>query len=289
MTIHTIWKFSRPHTIIGSIISIIVLFLLQGGRVPEHFMFLCATLLSALGCNVCITGLNQIIDVELDKINKPKLPIASGELDINTAKKIVFIAGMIALIVAALLHWVLFLLIVVILYLGIAYSVPPIQFKKHHLPAALSITIVRGVLVNIGMAIHFAGLIQGNFVIQPVIYPLTIFISTFSLAIAWYKDLPDTAGDAHFGYKTFPLLYSAKLSLYLGAAFVMCAYAYCIFWCFRASEQLLMYSLVALSIAFLSQVLAVRLNELTSIKRFYQRFWVLFFATYLSFLWILIN
>lgn len=287
MTLHTIWKFSRPHTIIGSIVSIVVLFLLQGGRLSEHFMFLFATLISALGCNICITGLNQIIDVELDKINKPNLPIASGELDMETAKKIVFIAGMIALIVSALLHWVLFLLILVILLLGIAYSVPPIQFKKHHLPAALSITIVRGVLVNIGMAVHFAGLIHGNFVIQPVIYPLTLFISAFSLAIAWYKDLPDRAGDAHFGYKTFPLLYSPKLALYLGAVFVLSAYAYCIYWCFKASEQLLLYSLIALSIGFLSQVLAVRLNELASIKRFYQLFWVFFFATYLSFLWVL--
>ena len=288
MTLHTIWKFSRPHTIIGSIVSIVVLFLLQGGRLSEHLMFLFATLLSALGCNICITGLNQIIDVELDKINKPNLPIASGELDMETAKKIVFIAGMIALVVSALLHWVLFLLILVILLLGIAYSVPPIQFKKHHLPAALSITIVRGVLVNIGMAVHFAGLIHGNFVIQPVIYPLTLFISAFSLAIAWYKDLPDRAGDAHFGYKTFPLLYSPKLALYLGAVIVLSAYAYCIFWCFKASEQLLLYSLIALSIGFLSQVLAVRLNELASIKRFYQLFWVFFFATYLSFLWILL-
>ena len=288
MTLHTIWKFSRPHTIIGSIVSIVVLFLLQGGRLSEHFMFLFATLLSALACNICITGLNQIIDVELDKINKPNLPIASGELDMETAKKIVFIAGMIALVVSALLHWVLFLLILVILLLGIAYSVPPIQFKKHHLPAALSITIVRGVLVNIGMAVHFAGLIHGNFVIQPVIYPLTLFISAFSLAIAWYKDLPDRAGDAHFGYKTFPLLYSPKLALYLGAVIVLSAYAYCIFWCFKASEQLLLYSLIALSIGFLSQVLAVRLNELASIKRFYQLFWVFFFATYLSFLWVLL-
>jgi homogentisate phytyltransferase/homogentisate geranylgeranyltransferase len=288
MTLHTIWKFSRPHTIIGSIVSIVVLFLLQGGRLSEHFMFLFATLLSALGCNICITGLNQIIDVELDKINKPNLPIASGELDMETAKKIVFIAGMIALIVSALLHWVLFLLILVILLLGIAYSVPPIQFKKHHLPAALSITIVRGVLVNIGMAVHFAGLIHGNFEIQPVIYPLTLFISAFSLAIAWYKDLPDRAGDAHFGYKTFPLLYSPKLALYLGAVFVLSAYAYCIYWCFKATEQLLLYSLIALSIGFLSQVLTVRLNDLASIKRFYQLFWVFFFATYLSFLWVLL-
>jgi len=288
MTLHTLWKFSRPHTIIGSTVSIVVLFLLQGGDVTDHFIILVTTLVSALGCNVCITGLNQIIDVELDKINKPELPIASGELNMATAKKIVVIAGIIAIGAAALLHWVLFLLIAVILLLGIAYSVPPIQLKQHHLPAALAITIVRGVLVNIGMALHFSDMFNGSFTIQPVIYPLTIFISAFSLAIAWYKDLPDRAGDAHFGFRTFPLLYSPKTALYLGAAFVMAAYGWCIFWSYKASESLLMYSLIILSMAFLLHVMAVRLNEQASIKKFYKLFWVFFFATYFSFLFVLI-
>jgi homogentisate phytyltransferase/homogentisate geranylgeranyltransferase len=287
MTLHTLWKFSRPHTIIGSIVSIVVLFLLQGGSLTDHFTVLVVTLVSALGCNVCITGLNQIVDVELDKINKPELPIASGELDIKTAKKIVFIAGIIALGAAAFLHWVLLMLIVVILMLGIAYSVPPLQLKRHHVPAALAITIVRGVLVNIGMAVHFAGMLQGNFHVQPVIYPLTIFISAFSLAIAWYKDLPDRAGDAHFGYKTFPLLYSPKTALYTGATFVVAAYAWCIFWSYQQAQSLLMYSLIALNIAFLLHLTTVRLQEQASIRRFYQLFWVFFFATYLSFLLVL--
>jgi homogentisate phytyltransferase/homogentisate geranylgeranyltransferase len=179
-------------------------------------------------------------------------------------------------------------LIVVILLLGIAYSVPPIQLKQHHLPAALSITIVRGVLVNIGMALHFSNMFQGTFNIEPVIYPLTIFISAFSLAIAWYKDLPDRAGDAHFGYRTFPLLYSPKIALYLGAAFVMAAYGWCIFWSYTAAEHMLMYSLIVLSVAFLIHLQTARLDEQKSIRRFYQLFWVFFFATYLSFLWVLL-
>jgi len=48
-----------------------------------------------------------------------------------------------------------------------------------------------------------------------------------------------------------------------------------------------MYSLIALSIAFLLHLQSVRLNEQKSVKRFYQLFWVFFFATYLSFLWVL--
>jgi homogentisate phytyltransferase/homogentisate geranylgeranyltransferase len=245
------------------------------------------TLVSALACNLCITGLNQVIDVELDKINKPELPIASGELDANSAKKIVLASGIIALVAAALLHWLLLLLIAVILFLGIAYSMPPIQFKKHHLPAALSITIVRGVLVNLGMALHFSGMLDHTYSIEPVIYPLTLFISAFSLAIAWYKDLPDRAGDAHFGYRTFPLLYSPKIALYLGAALVTVAYAWCIFWSYQESEPLLLLSLSVLCLAFLIHVRTVRLDDQTSVKRFYKLFWVFFFATYLSFLFVL--
>ena len=288
MTASILWRFSRPHTIIGSTLSIIVLFLLQGGNVFTHWYILVVTLVSALACNLCITGLNQVIDVELDKINKPELPIASGELDANSAKKIVLASGIIALVAAALLHWLLLLLIAVILFLGIAYSMPPIQFKKHHLPAALSITIVRGVLVNLGMALHFSGMLDHTYSIEPVIYPLTLFISAFSLAIAWYKDLPDRAGDAHFGYRTFPLLYSPKIALYFGAALVTVAYAWCIFWSDQESEPLLLLSLSVLCLAFLIHVRTVRLDDQTSVKRFYKLFWVFFFATYLSFLWVLV-
>jgi len=288
MTASILWRFSRPHTIIGSTLSIIVLFLLQGGSVITHWYILLVTLVSALACNLCITGLNQVIDVELDKINKPELPIASGELDANSAKKIVLASGIIALVAAALLHCLLLLLIAVILFLGIAYSMPPIQFKKHHLPAALSITIVRGVLVNLGMALHFSGMLDHTYSIEPVIYPLTLFISAFSLAIAWYKDLPDRAGDAHFGYRTFPLLYSPKIALYLGAALVTAAYAWCIFWSYQESETLLLLSLSVLGLAFLIHVRTVRLDDQTSVKRFYKLFWVFFFATYLSFLWVLV-
>ena len=287
MNLYTLWKFSRPHTIIGSVVSIVVLFLLQGGSLSNDFYMLAITMIAALGCNVCITGLNQIVDVELDKINKPELPIASGKLEMGTARKTVILSGIIAIGAAAVLHWFLLLLIAVILILGIAYSVPPVQLKQHHLPAALAITIVRGVLVNIGMAMHFAGMLQGNFEIQPVIYPLTLFISAFSLAIAWYKDLPDRAGDAHFGYKTFPLLYSPKTALYTGAAFVMAAYGWCIYWSHKQTEPILMCSLIALGVAFLLHLRTVRLDEQKSIRRFYKLFWVFFFATYLSFLWVL--
>ena len=37
-------------------------------------------LVPALLMNISIVGLNQLYDVEIDKINKPYLPLASGEM-----------------------------------------------------------------------------------------------------------------------------------------------------------------------------------------------------------------
>jgi len=50
--------------------------------------------ITALFCgNVFIVGINQIYDVRIDKINKPFLPIASGELDIAGAWIIVLVSS----------------------------------------------------------------------------------------------------------------------------------------------------------------------------------------------------
>ena len=38
------------------------------------------------GClaNLYIVGINQLSDIEIDKVNKPYLPLASGELSVKT-------------------------------------------------------------------------------------------------------------------------------------------------------------------------------------------------------------
>ena len=48
------------------------------------------TLIVSLLVNVYIVGLNQLYDVEIDKINKPYLPIASGELSKRSGWLLVF-------------------------------------------------------------------------------------------------------------------------------------------------------------------------------------------------------
>lgn len=69
-----LWRFTRPHTIIGSAIAIPSIFLLaaptyQSFFTMRSFFSLIYAAIPSLFMNLYITGLNQITDVEIDKIN----------------------------------------------------------------------------------------------------------------------------------------------------------------------------------------------------------------------------
>lgn len=301
-SIQLLWKFSRPHTIIGSVISIITLWLLalKHEIYVSHIDVLLLTLLAGVTCNIFIVGLNQIIDVDLDKINKPNLPLADGSLTISDAHRIIWTSLVISLCSAFYAGPVLVILIIVISLIGIAYSVPPVQLKKHHLPAALSITVVRGVLVNVGMFLHFS-YASGQIGWQEIqnlqlqiftneLWILTGFVIAFSIAIAWFKDLPDTLGDSRFQFKTLALAYSPKVALFGGVFLVFIAYVFAIYRSFITGNNLLLYCHIIAVILFIANVALVNLNKPASVTRFYMYFWVFFFAEYIFFAtWAIIH
>lgn len=45
-------------------------------------------LIPALLMNVAIVGINQLYDVEIDRVNKPYLPLASGELTMHQGRSL---------------------------------------------------------------------------------------------------------------------------------------------------------------------------------------------------------
>ena len=229
-----LWQFSRPHTIIGSVCSITALYIIacNGSNLLQHAWLYIATLIAALGCNVFIVGINQIADVEMDKINKPYLPLAAGTLSRKNAMAIIVTALAIALVFAFAASLFYFILIIIILLIGIAYSLPPLYLKQHHLPAALAITLVRGLLVNVGIFLHFQKTINGNYNLPGHIWCLAAFIMAFSIAIAWFKDLPDTEGDEKFHVRTLAVLYSKKNALTGGTLMVGIAYVAVLIWSF---------------------------------------------------------
>ena len=149
ITLKKIWAFSRPHTIIGSVVSIVtIFFIISNEQQNYHLPYLIAALFVGIACNVFIVGINQIADIELDKINKLYLPLASGELSVESARIIIYTASVFALLVASFIHFYLFITILFSLFIGWSYSMPPIYFKKHHIGSAFAISFVRAFLLN---------------------------------------------------------------------------------------------------------------------------------------------
>ncbi len=281
--IKTLWDFSRPHTIIGSTVSILVLYLLanQTYGFTEHITIFLWTWISALGCNVFITGINQIYDIEIDKINKPFLPLADGRLTPNQAWSIVLISLTICLGIAAYLSKWLLIIMVIISLIGALYSLPIIRFKKHHLPAALSIVVVRGLLVNLGIGYWLEYMIHGSIQQNSLVVPLTIVITSFSFVIAWFKDLNDVEGDDIHQVKTLAILYNENIALILGSILVIVSLVVSMFYI-----HLLPFLLVSHVILITGYGLHLYLSDLKTtngLYQFYLKFWVFFIAVYFIF------
>lgn len=290
----TFWKFSRPHTIIGSVISIFTLYYIVNEKLEtESLSFLIIALIIGITCNIFIVGINQIEDVNIDKINKPYLPIPSGELSILNAKIIVFSALIISLGFALYLSPYLFGIIALATTIGWAYSMPPFYLKQHHVTAALAISTVRGVLLNAGGFLVFNYLLNNSLEMPVNVKILTLFVIVFSIVISWFKDLPDIKGDAEYNIKTFAILYSPKVTLVSGIIIVGAAYLFTIYLKlvdYTISEipsietSVLLNGHILLFGLFIINAFSIRLSEHRSIKKFYKRFWLFFFAEYLLYL-----
>lgn len=242
-----LWRFTRPHTIIGSAIAIPSIFLLAAPTYQSFFTWrslasLVYASVPSLFMNLYITGLNQITDVDIDKINvsahvvngsttyssrisniiavdgqKPDLPIAKGDLKYSTACAVVLIALAISMAMSVM-HpvfsssglqtalWGSFLL-------GTLYSLPPFRMKKHPLLAAFCIVAVRGTIINAGFYSHAVSTVFGSVPeISGVLSCLlndwkcglsSLFFGVFGIVIALMKDVPDAHGDRIFNIRSF--------------------------------------------------------------------------------------
>ncbi len=283
-------RFSRPHTIAGTLLSISCLFLIASARSSQYYEQIPAllfTLLCCLGVNIYIVGLNQITDIEIDKINKPWLPLAAGEFSKRTGYVIILISVFIALLIAVYFGKYLLLTVIATLILGTAYSLPPIRLKRYYFWAAFCIIAVRGIIVNLFLYIHFQYLINGDSSIPLSIWVLTASIFVFSIAIAWFKDIPDMEGDEQYKINTLTLRLGAGRvfligNLLLGATLVfMCVLPFILN--LQVHRTIFVVSHVLMLIIYIVVILSANLKNKISVRRFYLSIWLLFFMEYIAF------
>ncbi len=285
----TIFQFSRPHTIVGTILSLVGLSAIASVEPGVSFSVvrLAWAIVSALGVNVFIVGLNQITDIPIDRINKPELPLASGEMDLAAAWSVTILGLLTALLVAASQGLFLLAAILLAAMIGSIYSLEPIRIKRFPFWAGASIASVRGVVVNLLIFLHFSTGAASQGEIPPKIWVLTGAVLGLSLVIAWYKDIPDMAGDRRYGIWTFSARLGARRVVQLGALLLAGVYLAVVAagWLGLpgVNPAVLMASHLVLLGVFLTATRRVDLTNPASVRSFYMFVWGLFFAEYLAF------
>ena len=215
--LQALWKFSRPHTIIGTSFSVTALLAIALAATPAPLnwaLIVGSWLIGWIAClcgNVYIVGLNQVEDIAIDRINKPHLPIASGEFTKRHAQQLVLLAG-VGAIALSLFSQNVFLILTVVssLIIGTAYSLPPIRLKRFPFWASMCILVVRGAIVNLGLYLYFATEMGLARAIPARVWALTLFVLVFSFVIAIFKDIPDLEGDRQFNISTYTLRLGQK-------------------------------------------------------------------------------
>ena len=203
-----LWRFSRPHTVIGTTVSVLGLFAIAAVALPgptagQAVVHLTFTVLAGLAVNVFIVGLNQLTDVEIDRVNKPDLPVAAGDLSSRAATGIVAAAGALPVLLALTQGLTELAFVLAGLLVGAAYSLPPLRLKRFATAASLSISGVRALVVNLGVYLHFALAFSGEASVAPAVWALTVVVVPFAFAIAILKDVPDIVGDRRYAIATF--------------------------------------------------------------------------------------
>jgi len=156
-----------------------------------------ATLIAAAGYVA-----NDIIDVDIDKINKPQRVLPSRQMSISTATIYAIILAALGIYVANLIGDLVILYIAIIN--GFALFIYALSLKQVPLAGNLVVSLLAG------STMIYGALSNGSF--QKAI-PIAVIAFVFTLIREIVKDAEDIYGDSSFGAKTIPILFSRAFSL----------------------------------------------------------------------------
>ncbi len=147
--------------------------------------------------------INDVMDIEIDRINKPKRPLARGTLTAKEARwywLALSALGILAATCISTLHLMIAIGATAVLY---GYSA---WFKR----VALLGNIVVSAVVSLGLM--YAALAIGH--LHEVLFPV-MFCFFFNLGREILKDLEDIEGDKAGGAKTLPIKIGTVKTLYI--------------------------------------------------------------------------
>jgi len=172
------------------------------------------------------------------------------------------------------------------LLLGLAYSAnhPVLRWKRSPFLAAACILVIRALAVQFGFYLHIASVLDRPAILPEPLLFASAFMCFFSVVIAFFKDIPDVAGDAKLALRTTAVRFGERKMLDVCRLLLLVAYAgAAIYGLFAAS--LWCRCLMVGAHALLAQRLCTLTRETDvadkrSLAGAYMGLWKLFYAEY---------
>jgi 4-hydroxybenzoate polyprenyltransferase len=212
-------ELSRPFTLVAPALGVVSGAVTAAGAVPREPWSSALVIYPVIGAVMAATlnagnnALNQIYDLEIDRINKPARPLPSGRLTTRDAWVFTWITYVIALVLAWLVapggRHECFWIVLAATVATFVYSCPPLRTKQRGIWANVTIAIPRGVLLKVAgwsCVKTVAGL-------EP--WYIGAIFGLFLLGASTTKDFADMEGDAHGGCRTLPIVYGVRRAAWM--------------------------------------------------------------------------
>ena len=169
--------------------------------------------LMAAVLNAASNALNQIYDLEIDRINKPKRPLTVGAA-VDARRVALHLCDLRGGAGARLARapggrHECFWLVLIATVITILYSVPPARTKRLGIWANLTIAIPRGVLLKV------AGWSSVKTIVGAEPWFIGAIFGLFLLGASTTKDFADMEGDARGGCRTLPIIYGVRRAAWM--------------------------------------------------------------------------
>ena len=179
--------------------------------------------LMAATLNAANNAINQIYDLDIDRVNKPKRPLPAGLLGRGEA----WAFSLVSFSAAWLLAWLAspdgrrecFWIVVFTTFLCWAYSAPPLWTKRRGFLANITIAVPRGLLLKV------AGWSTVKTILGLEPWYIGAIFALFLLGAASTKDFADIEGDRAGGCRTLPIAYGLKAAAWIIAPFFVFPFA----------------------------------------------------------------
>ena len=212
-------ELSRPFTLVAPALGFASGAVTAAGAAPremfsrELIVFPLIGLTMAAVLNAASNALNQIYDLDIDRVNKPKRALPSGRLSLGDAWTFTLAMYGVALVLA----WFVepggrhecFWIVIVATLMTFMYSAPPLRTKRLGIWANVTIAIPRGVLLKV------AGWSSVKTIVGIEPWFIGAIFGLFLLGASTTKDFADMEGDARGGCRTLPIIYGVRRAAWM--------------------------------------------------------------------------